>query len=85
MPGVISFSAYAPDYGDEYSEEAGTWSAMSQMGGYIVGGFGPFFIGLVFDLSGHFYASIVAMLVIVSLMIGVQLSMKLGRKEEVSS
>ncbi|USY53084.1 MFS transporter [Bacillus altitudinis] len=67
-------------------EEAGTWSAMSQMGGYIMGGFGPFLIGLIFDISGHFQAAIVAMLAIVMLMIGVQLSMKLGKKcDEVSN
>ena len=36
-------------------------------------------IGLIFDISGHFQAAIVAMLAIVMLMIGVQLSMKLGK------
>ncbi|MCK6161966.1 MFS transporter [Bacillus sp. NMCC4] len=80
--GLFPLALMLPIIETRTPEEAGTWSAMSQMGGYIMGGFGPFFIGLVFDLSGHFQASIVAMLVIVSLMIGVQLSMKLGRKEE---
>lgn len=53
---------------------------MSQMGGYIMGAFGPLFIGRIFDLSGQFYISIIAMLVIVLLMISVQLSMNMGRK-----
>ena len=83
--GLFPLALMLPIMETNTPEEAGTWSAMSQMGGYIVGGFGPFFIGLVFDLSGHFYASIVAMLVIVMLMIGVQLSMNLGKKREVGS
>lgn len=80
--GLFPLALMLPIIETRTPEEAGTWSAMSQMGGYIMGGFGPFFIGLIFDLSGHFYASIVAMVVIVMLMIGVQLSMKLGKKEE---
>lgn len=83
--GLFPLALMLPIIETRTPEEAGTWSAMSQMGGYIMGGFGPFFIGLVFDLSGHFYASIVAMLVIVMLMIGVQLSMNLGKKREVGS
>ncbi|MDM5319544.1 MFS transporter [Bacillus altitudinis] len=83
--GLFPLALMLPIIETRTPEEAGTWSAMSQMGGYIMGGFGPFFIGLVFDLSGHFQASIIAMLVIVLLMIGVQLSMKLGRKEEETS
>ncbi len=83
--GLFPLALMLPIIETRTPEEAGTWSAMSQMGGYIMGGFGPFFIGLVFDLSGHFQASIIAMLVIVSLMIAVQLSMKLGRKEEETS
>ena len=50
-----------------------------------MGGFGPFLIGLIFDVSGHFQAAIFAMLAIVMLMIGVQLSMKLGGKHEEGS
>lgn len=83
--GLFPLALMLPIIETDTPEEAGTWSAMSQMGGYIMGGFGPFIIGLVFDLSGHFYASIVAMLVIVMLMISVQLSMNLGKKSEVGS
>ncbi|WP_458110253.1 MFS transporter [Bacillus zhangzhouensis] len=81
--GLFPLALMLPIIETRTPEEAGTWSAMSQMGGYIMGGFGPFFIGLVFDLSGHFHASIVAMLVIVMLMIGVQLSMNLGKQRKV--
>jgi len=62
------------------AEEAGTWSAMAQMGGYIMGAFGPLVLGWIFDLSGHFTAPVIAMLVIVLLMIGLQLSMTIGKK-----
>ncbi|EMI13737.1 major facilitator superfamily mfs1 [Bacillus stratosphericus LAMA 585] len=84
--GLFPLALMLPIIETRTPEEAGTWSAMSQMGGYIMGGFGPFLIGLIFDISGHFQAAIVAMLAIVMLMIGVQLSMKLGKKrEEVSN
>ncbi|MEK5496763.1 MFS transporter [Bacillus sp. FSL M8-0077] len=83
--GLFPLALMLPIIETRTPEEAGTWSAMSQMGGYIMGGFGPFLIGLIFDISGHFQAAIVAMLAIVVLMIGVQLSMKLGKKREVSN
>nr|WP_282900703.1 MFS transporter [Bacillus altitudinis] len=84
--GLFPLALMLPIIETRTPEEAGTWSAMSQMGGYIMGGFGPFLIGLIFDISGHFQAAIVAMLAIVVLMIGVQLSMKLGKKrDEVSN
>ncbi|MGE7658873.1 CynX/NimT family MFS transporter [Bacillus altitudinis] len=80
--GLFPLALMLPIIETRTPEEAGTWSAMSQMGGYIMGGFGPFLIGLIFDISGHFQAAIVAMLAIVMLMIGVQLSMKLGKKRD---
>ncbi|MFP3751790.1 MFS transporter [Bacillus altitudinis] len=84
--GLFPLALMLPIIETRTPEEAGTWSAMSQMGGYIMGGFGPFLIGLIFDISGHFQAAIVAMLAVVMLMIGVQLSMKLGKKrDEVSN
>lgn len=84
--GLFPLALMLPIIETRTPEEAGTWSAMSQMGGYIMGGFGPFLIGLIFDISGHFQAAIVAMLAIVMLMIGVQLSMKLGgKRDEVSN
>lgn len=83
--GLFPLALMLPIIETRTPEEAGTWSAMSQMGGYVMGGFGPFLIGLIFDISGHFQAAIVAMLAIVMLMIGVQLSMKLGGKREEGS
>ncbi|WP_128102010.1 CynX/NimT family MFS transporter [Paenibacillus sp. DCT19] len=80
--GLFPLALMLPIMETRSAEEAGTWSAMSQMGGYILGAFGPLFIGWMFDLTGQFNASIIAMLVIVMLMIGVQLSMALGKKAE---
>lgn len=78
--GLFPLALMLPIMETRTAEEAGTWSAMSQMGGYIMGALGPLFIGWVFDLSGNFNASIIAMIVIVILMIGVQMSMKLEKK-----
>jgi CP family cyanate transporter-like MFS transporter len=67
------------------AEEAGAWSAMSQMGGYIMGALGPLFLGWTFDLSGHLIAPVMTMLVIVLLMIGLQLSMAAGKKAKIAT
>ncbi|WP_145049089.1 CynX/NimT family MFS transporter [Paenibacillus xylanexedens] len=83
--GLFPLALMLPIMETRTAEEAGTWSAMSQMGGYILGAFGPLFIGWMFDLTGQFYASIIAMLVIVMLMIGVQFSMNLGKKDKEGS
>lgn len=83
--GLFPLALMLPIMETRTAEEAGTWSAMSQMGGYILGAFGPLFIGWMFDLTDQFNASIIAMLVIVMLMIGVQLSMTLGKKVEGAS
>ncbi|WP_340022041.1 MFS transporter [Paenibacillus sp. FSL K6-1096] len=78
--GLFPLGLMLPVMETRNAEEAGTWAAMSQMGGYTMGAFGPLIIGWIFDLSGHYNASIIAMLVIVLLMIGVQLSMNLGTR-----
>lgn len=78
--GLFPLALMLPIVETDTVEEAGTWAAMSQMGGYTMGAFGPLVIGWIFDLSGHFNASIIAMLVIVVLMISVQLSISMGRK-----
>jgi len=72
--GLFPLGLMLPVMETQSPEEAGTWAAMSQMGGYTMGAFGPLFIGWIYDLSGHYNASITAMIVIVLLMIGVQLS-----------
>ncbi|MCG7378826.1 MFS transporter [Paenibacillus sp. ACRSA] len=83
--GLFPLALMLPIMETRTAEEAGTWSAMSQMGGYILGAFGPLFTGWMFDLTGQFNASIITMLVIVMLMIGVQFSMNLGKKVEEGS
>lgn len=78
--GLFPLALMLPITETRNAEEAGTWSAMTQMGGYIMGAFGPLFIGWIYDLSGNFVASIITMLVIVLLMISVQMSLVLGQK-----
>ena len=78
--GLFPLALMLPITETRNAEEAGTWSAMTQMGGYIMGAFGPLFIGWVYDLSGSFDASIITMVVIVLLMISVQMSIALERK-----
>jgi len=80
--GLFPLALMLPIIETRTAEEAGSWAAMSQMGGYIMGAFGPLFIGWIFDASERVYTPIIVMLVIVMLMISVQLSMRLGKKGE---
>lgn len=82
--GLFPLALMLPIVETNTSEEAGAWSAMSQCGGYIIGAMGPLLIGAIYDHSGTFNAALLAMLVIIVAMIGVQLLIT-GRKAEVQT
>ncbi|TVY04158.1 CynX/NimT family MFS transporter [Cohnella terricola] len=71
--GLFPLGLMLPIVETKSSEEAGSWSAMSQCGGYMIGALGPLFIGAVHDRTGSFNAALLAMVVIIVAMIGVQL------------
>lgn len=71
--GLFPLALMLPIVETDTPEEAGAWSAMSQCGGYIIGAMGPLLIGVIYDSSGSFIAALLAMLVIIVAMIGVQL------------
>jgi CP family cyanate transporter-like MFS transporter len=54
---------------------------MSQCGGYVIGAMGPLLIGVIYDRSGSFLPALLAMLVFVVVMIGVQLLITSTKKE----
>ncbi|GIP16225.1 MFS transporter [Paenibacillus montaniterrae] len=70
--GLFPLALMLPIVETNSSEEAGSWSAMSQCGGYIIGAMGPMLVGVIYDHAGSFKAALLAMLVIVLVMIGVQ-------------
>lgn len=70
--GLFPLALMLPIVETNSSEEAGSWSAMSQCGGYIIGAMGPMLVGVIYDHAGSFKAALLAMLVIVLMMIGVQ-------------
>ncbi|MHA7964269.1 MFS transporter [Paenibacillus sp. CAU 1782] len=80
--GLFPLALMLPIVETSTSEEAGTWSAMSQCGGYIIGAMGPLLIGVIYDNSGSFFAALLAMLVLAVVMIVVQLLIT-GTKNEV--
>jgi len=53
-------------------QEAGSWSAMSQCGGYMIGAMGPLMIGMIYDYTGSFVPALIAMLIIIMSMMAVQ-------------
>lgn len=71
--GLFPLALMLPIVETKTSEEAGSWSAMSQCGGYIIGAMGPLFIGAIFDYSGSFTVALFAMLAVIAVMIAVQL------------
>lgn len=71
--GLFPLALMLPIVETSTSEEAGTWSAMSQCGGYIIGAMGPLLIGVIYDSSGSFFTALLAMLVLAVVMIVVQL------------
>ncbi len=79
--GLFPLALMLPIVETSTSEEAGTWSAMSQCGGYVIGAMGPLLIGVIYDSSGSFLPALLAMLVLVVVMIGVQLLITSTKKE----
>ncbi|MCU6794291.1 MFS transporter [Paenibacillus sp. WQ 127069] len=71
--GLFPLALMLPIVETDTPEEAGAWSAMSQCGGYLIGAMGPLLIGVIYDSSGSYMAALLAMLVIIVAMIGVQL------------
>lgn len=80
--GLFPLALMLPIVETDTSEEAGSWSAMSQCGGYIIGAMGPLLVGTIYDQAGSFQAALLSMLVIVLVMIVVQ-SFITDRKFEV--
>ncbi|MCM3081473.1 hypothetical protein [Brevibacillus invocatus] len=50
-------------------EEATSWSAIMQFGGFMLGSLGPAFFGLTVDLFGNFQPALIVMLVTIGIMI----------------
>jgi len=61
------------------AQEASSWSAMTQSGGYILGALGPLAIGWLHDLTGSFVQAFYGLAIIIVLQIIVQLA--IGNKK----
>ncbi|WP_139999221.1 MFS transporter [Paenibacillus paridis] len=71
--GLFPLALMLPIVETRNAEEAGSWSALSQSGGYVIGAMGPLVIGIVHDFSGSFTPAFVLMLAVIVVMIAVQL------------
>lgn len=83
--GLFPMALMLPIIETDTPEEAGSWSAMSQCGGYIIGAAGPLLIGVIYDATGSFLSALISMLVIVAAMIVVQLLITAGKEQRVSA
>lgn len=61
------------------AQEASSWSAMTQSGGYILGALGPLAIGWLHDLTGSFVQAFYGLAIIIVLQIIVQIA--IGNKK----
>jgi len=77
--GLFPLALMLPIVETDTAEEAGSWSAMTQFGGYIIGAAGPLVVGIIRDTIGSFTPALIVMLVVVILMISVQ--WQIGNKE----
>lgn len=71
--GLFPLALMLPIVETNTSEEAGSWSAMSQCGGYVIGAAGPLLVGALRDYSGGFEGALLAMLVMVAAMMAIQM------------
>ncbi|RXZ80848.1 MFS transporter [Paenibacillaceae bacterium] len=78
--GLFPLALMLPIVETRTAEDAGSWSAMTQCGGYIIGAMGPLATGLLYDRFDSFLPAFVMMLFIVILMIGVQLRIGMGKR-----
>ncbi|MBD2865656.1 MFS transporter [Paenibacillus oceani] len=70
--GLFPLALMLPIVETDTAEEAGSWSAMSQCGGYVIGSAGPFAIGLLHDAYNSFLPAFLMMLAVILVMIGIQ-------------
>ncbi|WP_152393408.1 MFS transporter [Paenibacillus guangzhouensis] len=70
--GLFPLALMLPIVETNTAQEAGSWSAMSQCGGYMIGAMGPLMIGMIYDYSGSFVPALIAMLIVIIAMITVQ-------------
>ncbi|MFE5317855.1 CynX/NimT family MFS transporter [Paenibacillus sp. NPDC056579] len=62
------------------AEAASAWSAMNQSGGYIIGAFGPIFVGWLHDVTGSFTQPFAGLAVLIVFML--VLHWKIGNKKQ---
>jgi len=77
--GLFPLALMLPIVETDTAEEAGSWSAMSQCGGYIIGAAGPLVVGIIRDTTGSFTPALIVMLIVVITMISVQ--WRIGNKD----
>ncbi|MFD0713416.1 CynX/NimT family MFS transporter [Paenibacillus sp. GCM10027626] len=71
--GLFPLALMLPIVETATAEEAGSWSAMSQCGGYIIGAAGPLIVGLLFDSFHSYIPALIYMIVVIVTMIIIQL------------
>lgn len=81
--GLFPLALLIPIEEADSAQEATSWSAVMQFGGYMLGSLGPVLIGLAVDLFGDFTFALVAMLVIIGcLLLAIS---KLGPRQKEST
>lgn len=69
---LFTINLLLPIEASKNSQDAVSWSAMTQSVGYVIGSIGPMLLGKVYDISGSFVFSVIGMMIIVLIMMCIQ-------------
>ncbi|MBT2582139.1 MFS transporter [Planococcus sp. ISL-109] len=69
LGGLFPIALLMPLDATDSSDEANSWAAMTQSGGYLISAFMPFVIGLIYDQTGNHDISLLMFLIFIALMI----------------
>jgi CP family cyanate transporter-like MFS transporter len=69
LGGLFPIALLMPLDATDSADEANSWAAMTQSGGYLISAFMPFIIGLIYDQTGNHDITLLMFLAFIALMI----------------
>ena len=69
LGGLFPIALLMPLDATDSADEANSWAAMTQSGGYLISSFMPFIIGLIYDQTGNHDITLLMFLAFIALMI----------------
>ncbi len=80
--GLFSLALFLPIDEVDDPDEANSWAAMTQSGGYIIASFGPFIIGSILDVTKSTHSALYALIIVGIILVAIQITIVFTKKEE---